>query len=85
MWRSDFMAINGFDESYVGWGHEDADLAVRLIKNGIRRKEGVNAVTVLHLWHPFSDRSHFSDNEERLQLVQQSENIRVEQGVSQYL
>ncbi len=85
MWRSDFMSINGFDESYVGWGHEDADLAVRLIRSGVRRKEGVNAVTVMHLWHPLNDRSQLSDNEERLQLVQQSENIRVEQGVSKYL
>jgi len=79
------MSINGFDESYVGWGHEDADLAVRLIRSGVRRKEGVNAVTVMHLWHPLNDRSQLSDNEERLQLVQQSENIRVEQGVSKYL
>ncbi len=85
MWRSDFMSINGFDESYVGWAHEDADLAVRLIRSGVRRKEGVNAVTVMHLWHPLNDRSQLSDNEERLQLVQQSENIRVEQGVSKYL
>lgn len=84
MWRSDFMAVNGFDERYVGWGHEDADLAVRLIKNGVRRKEGVNAVTVLHLWHALNDRSNLSENVERLQFVQQSETIRAELGVSQY-
>ena len=34
VWRKDFLAIDGFDESYVGWGHEDADLAVRLIRSG---------------------------------------------------
>ncbi len=84
MWRSDFMAVNGFDERYVGWGHEDADLAVRLINNGVRRKEGVYAVTVLHLWHPWNDRSKLAENVARLKFVQQSKNIWAKQGVSQY-
>ncbi|HES75437.1 MAG TPA: glycosyltransferase, partial [bacterium] len=38
LWRSDFVRVNGFDESYAGWGHEDADLAMRLIRDGVRRK-----------------------------------------------
>ena len=51
VWRSDFLAVNGFDEGFEGWGFEDNDLVVRLIRNGIRRKEGRCAVPVLHLWH----------------------------------
>ncbi len=84
MWREDFMAVNGFDEQYVGWGHEDADLAIRLINNGIYRKEGVNAVSVLHLWHPLNDRSHIKENESRLKKRLQSNVTRITQGVSQY-
>ncbi len=84
MWRKDFMAVNGFDEQYVGWGHEDADLAIRLINNGVYRKEGVNAVSVLHLWHSLNDRSHLEDNEQRLKERIQSNVTRIENGVSQY-
>ena len=84
MWRKDFMEVNGFDESYVGWGHEDADLTVRLINNGVYRKEGVNAVTVLHLWHPLNDRSHLSENENRLKERLKSHVTRITDGVSQY-
>jgi len=84
LWRDDFMAVNGFDERYVGWGHEDADLAIRLINNGTYRKEGVNAVTVLHLWHPLNDRSHLKDNENRLNERLQSNVTRITNGVSQY-
>jgi len=84
MWRNDFLAINGFDEQYVGWGHEDADLAVRLIRNGVYRKEGVNAVTVLHLWHALNDRSQLAENVARLKVIQESKNVRADQGVSQY-
>ena len=35
-----FTKINGFDESFIGWGR-DSDLVVRLINNGVRRKEGL--------------------------------------------
>ena len=51
VWRSDLLAVNGFDEGFEGWGFEDNDLVVRLIRNGVRRKEGRYAVPVLHLWH----------------------------------
>ena len=85
VWRKDFVAINGFDEQYVGWGHEDADLAIRLINNGVYRKEGVNAVTMLHLWHALNDRSHLEKNVLRLEQRIQSNTTRINDGVSQYL
>ncbi|MGM0564473.1 MAG: glycosyltransferase [Pseudomonadota bacterium] len=66
VWRCDFELVNGFDERYIGWGHEDADLAVRLLNNGVRRKEGRHFIPVLHFWHARNDRSRESDNKARL-------------------
>lgn len=57
VWSKDFKQINGFDENFQGWGHEDADLAVRLLRSGIKRKNGRFAVPVLHLWHPEEKRN----------------------------
>ena len=68
-WRADLVAVNGFDESYQGWGYEDADLVVRLIRNGILRKEGRWAVPVIHLWHPERDRGGVVENLRRLRAV----------------
>jgi len=34
-WRADLLAINGFDERFVGWGGEDWDLADRLMRIGV--------------------------------------------------
>lgn len=52
IWREDFEAINGFDESFVGWGCEDDDLAYRLRRAG-RRIVSVLAYTHgYHMWHP---------------------------------
>jgi glycosyltransferase involved in cell wall biosynthesis len=56
IWRNDYEAINGSDESFEGWGAEDKDLAVRLINQGIRLKDGRNYSVVLHLWHPQASR-----------------------------
>lgn len=66
VWKNDFIAINGFDNLFEGWGYEDSDLVIRLIHNGISRKEGRFSVPVLHLWHPQNDRSKESENYQHL-------------------
>jgi GT2 family glycosyltransferase len=62
VWRRDYEAVNGFDESFVGWGHEDADFVLRLHNAGIKRKNGFAATEVYHLWHKQSSRSDESKN-----------------------
>ena len=84
VWRADFVAVNGFDEAYAGWGHEDADLAVRLIRQGVRRKDGRFATAVLHLWHRENDRSQLKENLQRLEHIITSDRIQAQQGLSQY-
>lgn len=66
IWRKDFTAVNGFDEVFQGWGHEDADLAVRLLKIAVRRKDGQFALPVLHLWHQENSRVNEVENLQRL-------------------
>ena len=61
-WRSDVNKINGFDESLVGWGHEDADFVFRLQNTGIKRKSGAWATEVFHLWHKMADKSTAEKN-----------------------
>jgi glycosyltransferase involved in cell wall biosynthesis len=61
-WKSDALAINGFDESFTGWGHEDADFVFRLQKNGVIRKSGAWATEVIHLWHKMADKETAEKN-----------------------
>jgi glycosyltransferase involved in cell wall biosynthesis len=83
-WKKDLLAVNGFDESYVGWGYEDSDLIVRLFHLGIRRKSGKFAVPVLHLWHPESSRAGANVNYEKLMAVTRSTKVKATSGLSQY-
>ena len=62
VWRDDFVAVNGFDESFEGWGHEDADLVLRLHHQGLRRCNGFLATEVFHLWHRENSRTLASKN-----------------------
>jgi GT2 family glycosyltransferase len=50
--RADFEVVNGFDESFVGWGCEDDDLAFRLRKAGRRIASALPYTHGFHLWHP---------------------------------
>ncbi len=54
--------VNGFDESFLGWGHEDSDLVVRLFNAGVMRKDGAFATEVFHLWHKEAQRDQESSN-----------------------
>ena len=67
--RHDLDRIDGFDCDYTGWGLEDSDLVVRLLRAGVRRKDGRFATGVLHLWHPPNDRSQLPVNQVRLDEV----------------
>jgi glycosyltransferase involved in cell wall biosynthesis len=67
--RNDIERVDGFDAAFTGWGLEDSDLFVRLIRAGVRRKDGRFATGVLHLWHPESERSRLPDNQAKLDLA----------------
>ncbi len=75
LWRTDFERVDGFDESFIGWGHEDADFVLRLHHSGVVRKNGFCATEVFHLWHQEANRNNASQN---AQIVQE----RVKTGVT---
>lgn len=82
IWRSDIDNVDGFDADYAGWGREDSDLLVRLLHAGVRRKDGVFATGVLHLWHPAADRSWLPDNDRKLDEVRAGDRVRARRGLS---
>lgn len=83
--RSDLLRVNGLDESYTGWGLEDSDLVIRLIRAGVGNKSARFSAPVFHLWHKENDRSNLEENRLRLQQVLNDTHIRAHKGVEQYL
>jgi len=81
-WRADLEKVDGFDSSFSGWGREDSDIFIRLIRAGVRRKDGRFANGVLHLWHPEADRCRLAENDRQLDEVLHSDRIAAKRGLS---
>jgi glycosyltransferase involved in cell wall biosynthesis len=84
VWRRDLDTVNGFDESFTGWGHEDSDLVVRLFNAGVMRKDGAFATEVFHLWHREATRDQESSN--RRVVLERADNgtVRATVGLAQH-
>ncbi len=84
-WRDDLIRVNGYDETFTGWGREDTELAVRLNNSGIRQQCMKFRGVVFHLYHGKQDRSTLSANEERYQQSIRQHRTRCEKGLDSYL
>lgn len=51
--RAAWDRIGGFNEAYVGWGHEDSAVSLELVAKASWDRLPGNA---WHLWHPAPDR-----------------------------
>jgi glycosyltransferase involved in cell wall biosynthesis len=80
--RDDLDRVDGFDAAFGGWGREDSDIIIRLMRSGTRRKDGRFATAVLHLWHAENDRSRLTENDRMLQEVIDSDRIKAIAGLS---
>ena len=50
-WKNDLEKVNGYNESFKGWGKEDNDMAVRLINAGLSLRFVKYGAIAYHLAH----------------------------------
>ena len=82
--KRDAVAVNGFNEEFVGWGREDSEFIVRLLNNGIRRKNMKFNGLVYHLYHSMNDRGRLHQNDQILQQTIDDKLVWCQQGMNQY-
>jgi glycosyltransferase involved in cell wall biosynthesis len=61
-WRNDFIAVNGYNNALQGWGHEDIELAARLVNSGVLQKRVKLLAIGYHLHHTYNDRGRAAFN-----------------------
>lgn len=84
-WRDDFIAINGYNEDFEGWGREDSDLVIRMGNNGVKAKRIRYAGIVFHIHHKINSKQNFELNDKIQNETILKKTIRVVKGIDQYL
>ena len=84
-WKEDFIAVNGYNEDFEGWGPEDSELMVRMHNLGIKAQRLKFNAIVYHL-------DHFENARNRLMLNRQIQDdtkrkrlVSCSNGVNKYL
>lgn len=84
-WKKDFLAVNGYNEKYSGWGREDTDLVFRFYHSGLHRRFFKFRGIAYHLWHKEADRGGLIQNDNILTLTIQTKATWCGKGADQYL
>lgn len=84
-WKEDLIAVNGFNEDFIGWGREDSEFVVRMQNRGIKKFHLKFAGHAYHLFHPENSRQMLSQNEKILHDAEAQGAIRCVNGLDKYL
>ncbi|STZ75620.1 glycosyltransferase family 2 protein [Bergeriella denitrificans] len=83
--RADALAVNGFNNDFVGWGREDSEFVARCYHNGMTRHNLKFAGIAYHLYHREAERDALPDNDARLQAALQGQTVRCANGIDAFL
>jgi len=84
-WKTDFLKVNGFNESLTGWGIDDSEMVQRLINIGIKGKRLKYKGIVYHIYHPEQDKTHIAFNQHIEKETTKKKVTYIAKGVDQYL
>ncbi len=84
-YKHDFLAVNGFNEDFQGWGKEDSELTVRFYKFGLKKKDVKFRACCYHLYHKDFSRDRLEKNIELLEKAQKEEGFFCKNGINKYL
>ena len=81
----DIIAVNGFNNKFVGWGREDSEFVERLIHNGIQGKLVKFVALGYHLYHKEESRKALPENDHLLHVTIENKLTWCDDGLSKYL
>ena len=84
-WRTDLIAVNGFEERMTGWGPEDKECVARLQNAGIRGRELRFAALACHLDHASRAPAGANPNDALFEATVRGRKTWCEVGIDQHL
>ena len=83
--KSDFVAVNGYNEDITGWGREDSEFALRLHNNDVLAKRLRYKGIVFHIFHVEKSKDKVTRNTEIQRQTIKEKIIWTKNGVDKYL
>lgn len=85
-WKEDLIKVNGYNENFEGWGHEDSDLTLRLLNSGKKKFVLKFSAIVYHLDHQ-ENKSKDKENKNKaiLEKTLRSKTTWIKDGISKHL
>lgn len=84
-WKDDFIKINGYNESIMGWGMEDSEMIQRLHNIGIKGKRLKFSGVAYHVYHKEQSKKQTDINNEIERQTIEKKLTFIEKGINQYL
>lgn len=84
-YKSDFIAVNGYNEDFKGWGREDSELALRFHNFGLRGRRIRYRGIVYHIYHHEKSKSRLEINNDIELNTIKNKVVWCKHGVDQYL
>lgn len=80
-WKADLIEVNGYNEDIIGWGREDSEIALRLLKKGLSLRKIKNAGIQYHLYHTEAGKKSLDHNTLLLQQAMEITGYRTKNGI----
>ncbi len=84
-WKKDLLLVNGYNESFLGWGREDSEIAIRLMNAGVKKQFLKMGGICYHLYHKEASRELEQRNTQIMTDAILQKTIWADKGLDQYL
>ena len=83
--KKDFIAVNGYNEDFEGWGREDSELGRRFHNYGLLNRRLKNIAIVYHIYHYEKPKDNLDDNHQMEVDAVKNKTVWCEHGIDKYL
>ena len=83
--KTDLIKVNGYNETFTGWGSEDREITIRLMNAGVKKLFLKNGGICYHLYHTSPSKEKEMQNEELMNKAIVSKSTWAEDGLNKYL
>lgn len=84
-WRSDAIKVNGYNETFNGWGPEDKEFIARLLNIGVQKRFLKLGAITFHIYHRENAKTYLEKNESAFKETVALKKVYCESGINQYL